>query len=112
MSKDDINVLPDGSAFTTATFPLPADHWVYDKDANDPPMPLRVGVGKTLRVEMSREELAVAVWAAAKHAVRGATFDGEDMDFDPDALCQNMVVGLLGFFTEDGTRSGKLIPKR
>ena len=39
---------------------------------------------------------------AAKYAVVGATMRGKDTDFDPDALVQNMVVGLLGYFTHDG----------
>jgi hypothetical protein len=30
---------------------------------------------------------------------------GQEMDFDPDALCQNLVVGLLGYHTPDGLTS-------
>ena len=39
---------------------------------------------------------------AVKYAVRGATMSGKDMDFDPDALVQNALVGLFGYHTEDG----------
>ena len=39
---------------------------------------------------------------AGKYAVRCATMNGKEMDFDPDALLQNLVVGFLGYFTEDG----------
>jgi hypothetical protein len=51
---------------------------------------------------MTREQLRVALWDAGKYAVRSATMNGAEMDFDPDALCQNLVVGMLGYFTEDG----------
>ena len=55
-------------------------------------MPLRMGTDNPERQAMNQK-----VWAAAKYAVRSATMNGKEPDFDPDALCQNMVVGLLGF---------------
>lgn len=95
---NEIGALPDGSGFATASFPLPEKHWIYGDGAyNTPPMPFRMGTD-----DPRREEFVKAVWAASKHAVRAATMDGKEMDFDPDALCQNMVVGLLGYFTPDG----------
>ncbi len=94
---ESVTVLPDGSAFAVMSFPLPKDHWLYADGPDAPPMPLRMGVDHP-----SRKEMVQAVWAAAKYAVRGATMCGKEMDFDPDALCQNMVVGLLGYFTPDG----------
>lgn len=89
-------VLPDGSAFATVSFPLPEDHWLYQA-YGPPPMGLRCGTKNLLR-----RELTSLVTEAAKYAVVGATMRGKDTDFDPDALVQNMVVGLLGYFTHDG----------
>jgi hypothetical protein len=53
-------------------------------------MPMRVGVGS------KRDALAHQIRAAARYAIRASTMRGQEMDFDPDALAQNMVVGLLG----------------
>ena len=82
--------LPDGSAFVCVSMPLPRAHWIYqvgvwdtDRDS-DAPVPV---FGRD-RVE--------AVRAAAKWAVRAATMNGTEMDFDPDALVQNMVYALCG----------------
>ena len=88
--------LPDGSGAFVMSWPLPKDHWLYADHDNEPPMPMRVGVGP------ERDALAAQVRAAARYAVRGATMNGKAMDFDPDALVQNMVVGLLGYWTPDG----------
>lgn len=98
---DEMGLLPDGSGFATASFPLPKDHWLYEpaKDGFDaPPMPLRMGTSHPLR-----EGLAEATRSAARYAVRAATMRGAEADFDPDALVLNMVVGLLGYWTPDGT---------
>lgn len=98
MRDNEITILPDGSAFTTASFPLPEDHWIYNTGGNPPPMPFRMGENTPLRKEM-----IAGVWEAGKHAIRGATMNGKDDDFDPDALIQNLIVGMFGYFTEDGT---------
>jgi hypothetical protein len=34
---------------------------------------------------------------AAKYAIKAATDNGKDVDFDPDALIQNLLVGLFGY---------------
>jgi len=91
-----VTVLPDGSGFFTASFPLPRDHWSTVDGANVPPMPLRMAEGD------ARKRMADAIRAATKYAIRASTFNGKDPDFDPDALVQNMVVGLLGYHTADG----------
>lgn len=90
--------LPDGSGFMTASFPLPKDHWLYSDGRSEPPMPMRVGVGR------ERDELAAQIKAAARYAIRASTMCGKEKDFDPDAMVQNMVVGLLGYWTESGLR--------
>jgi hypothetical protein len=96
-----VTVLPDGSAFAVASFPLPKGHWLYAGHTNVPPMPWRIGEGGT------RSEMADKVRAAARYAVRSATLNGKDLGFDPDALVQNMVVGMLGYWTHDGTTEDK-----
>lgn len=95
--NSDVTVLPDGSAFFTASFPLPKDHWLYEP-AGEPPAPFRVGLGP------DRSKCADQIREAARYAIRGATMSGKEKDFDPDALVQNLLVGLLGYgyWTEDG----------
>jgi hypothetical protein len=93
---NDFPILPDGSSFFTASLPLPTDHWLYAKHRNIPPMPLRLGTSHPQRQLMNE-----AVRKAARYAVRSATMNGADNDFDPDALVQNMIVGLLGYHTAD-----------
>ena len=115
-------VLPDGSGFMTASFPLPKDHWIYgdrtceNKGFEYPPMVFRmgskqeitIGVGSAVSsrpfpsVSLTREEMAERIRQAGKYAIRAATLKGKDMDFDPDAMLQNLVVGFLGYWTEDG----------
>ena len=85
----------DDHGFMTASFPLPVDHWIYQEQIA-PPMPFRRGVGP------ERDEWAKRIVDAARYAVRAATVTGKEMDFDPDALVQNMVVGMLGYWTETG----------
>jgi len=87
-------VLPDGSAFFTASLPLPKDHWLYaprcaewdtERDTTtDTPYPI---------LNNSHRH---AVIAAIRYAVRGATMCGQEMDFDPDALAMNAVYALCG----------------
>lgn len=94
-------VLPDGSAFLVASFPLPADHWIYQKAPDGfsapPPMPFRMGTD-----DPRRERFNEMVRAAARYAIRASTMHGQDTDFDPDAMVQNFVVGMLGYHTPDG----------
>lgn len=88
-----MSVLPDGSAFATASWPLPKDHWLYaplaawdsqrDESA-ECPLPILTNA--------QRE----AVTAAARYAIRGATMRGQEKDFDPDALVQNLCYALCG----------------
>ena len=89
MSDEQVTVLPDGSGFFTASFPLPKDHWLYE-EAGDPPISLGSMRGQ------ERNEIADKIRAAAKYAIRGATRSGEITDFDPDALVQNLIIGLIG----------------
>lgn len=100
ITADEVTILPDGSAFGVLCLPLPEDHWLTSPGPVVPPMPLRCGEGAV------RDKLAKMVWQAGQYAVRAATDCGKVMDFDPDALCRQLVVGLLGYWTADGTGSG------
>ena len=88
--------------------PLPYHHWIYGDPAaiveegdgwslECPPMPMRAGTD-----DPRRTELAEMLTLAGRYAVRAATLNGKDMDFDPDALLQNLIIGMLGYCTSDG----------
>ena len=89
-----VTVLPDGSAFSTMSFPLPADHWLtapaceqWDSardESADLPYPI-----------LSRM-LQSQVVDAARWAIRAATMRGQCQDFDPDAMVQNITYALCG----------------
>lgn len=106
--------LPDGSGFALMSMPLPKDHWsvVNPEAANEPPMRLRCGEGEDLMVILdgetrtfTRQEMAELLREAGRYAYRCATMNGKDTDIDPDALLQNLVVGVLGYWTATGTSS-------
>ena len=89
--------LQDGSGFATMSMPLPKDHWLTIEGHNEPPAPMRMGTDNPER-KMMREKLILA----GRYAVRTATMNGKDDDFDPDALIQNLIIGMLGYHTYDG----------
>lgn len=88
-------VLPDGSGFFTAKFPLPESHWLYaprvewDNERD---------TFAELPIPILTHDNCAAVVAAIRYAIRGATMCGQDMDIDPDSLVQNACVALCGFF--------------
>jgi hypothetical protein len=103
---DSMTVFSDGHGCATASFPLPKNHWLYeDKGFNVPPMPFRCGVNESYCARLTRDEWAEKINEAGKYAVRCATMNGKEQDFDPDALLQNLVVGFLGYWTENGLSS-------
>lgn len=85
--------LPDGSGVSTMSFPLKRDHWIYQQGQYDPPAGMR-----TFTDDPMREGMEEAIRAGAEWAIRGTTMSGKDMDFDPDAMVQNLIVGLLGYY--------------
>lgn len=97
---DEVGVLPDGSGFAVMSMPLPKDHWLTAEGANVPPMPMRCGTD-----DPGRAIKADQIKAAAKYAIRASTMNGKEIDFDPDAMVQNFVVALLGYWTPDGLSS-------
>jgi len=97
--------LPDGSGFALMSMPLLKTHWLYADDGTyePPPMGLRdLWLGYARDRVWSRQELHEVIRDAAKFAIRAATMKGKEIDFDPDAMVQNFVVGLLGYHTPNG----------
>ena len=94
-----VSKLPDGSGFATMSFPLPKGHWLTKDSAEyeSPPMPFRMGTDNPER-RVWAERLRIA----GMYALRGATDNGKITDYDPDAVLQNLVVGMLGYHTADG----------
>lgn len=98
----EVCVLPDGSGFATGNFPLPKEHWstINPHEFNIPPMSFRMGTKNP-----DRKKWETMLREAGKYAFRAATLNGKDLDLDPDALIQNLIVGFLGFHTDDGLSS-------
>ena len=92
---DVVTILPDGSAFGVMSFPLPDDHWIY--------APNEYRNGEYKPIDLPKPILTHAmrgsVVAAVRYAVRGATMQGKETDFDPDAIVQNAVYALCGPYT-------------
>jgi hypothetical protein len=125
----EMGALPDGSGFAMMSMPLRKDHWIYGAKESEtrqvgddskcryepPPMIIRMGAQdemffgvrgngqvKEMPFILTKEQFAELIRKAGRYAVRAATMKGEEMDFDPDALLQNLVVGFLGYWTENG----------
>ena len=101
---DECALLPDGSGFATMSMPLPKDHWLFAEsgDYDAPPMSLRDVWLHGEEAQTLRSTLADKIRAGAKYAIRASTMNGKAIDFGPDAMVQNMIVGLLGYWTHDG----------
>lgn len=123
--------LPDNSGFAVMSMPLPKTHWIYGDKSTEgehgfeaPPMILRIGREEQFTASslfqlngfpevLTRESLAEKIREAGRYAVRAATMKGTEMDFDPDALVQNLVTGILGYWTPDGLSNDQWAnPKR
>lgn len=107
--------LPDGSGFAMMSMPLPKDHWSLSPDTiNVPPMPLRLGVrdaayvtivrvdGTVTKLSLTRIDFHALVRDVGRYAFRCASMNGKETDIDPDALIQNLQVGMTGYNTETG----------
>ena len=99
---DNRTVLPDGSAFSVMSLPLPEDHWLYapreyaSAEAVDP-----IDLPAPVLTHALREN----VIAAIRYAIRASTNCGQENDFDPDAIVQNAVYALCGPYSP--TTKGK-----
>lgn len=69
-------------------------------------MPFRLGTeedGLNLLPRIrTREEFEERIRAAARYACRASTMNGKEIDFDPNAMVQNFVTGMLGYWTPNG----------
>lgn len=118
---EELKALPDGSGYGVIASTLPKDHWLYTETAGyePPPMPFRMGKEDELlflmirrptesgssTVCLKKEQVIARLQSAARYAIRASTDNGKQDDFDPDALVQNFVVGLLGYHTATGLSS-------
>lgn len=93
-APDNCTILPDGSAFALASYPLPKDHWLYAPREYEP----GAEEPKELPHPILTHAQSAEVVAAVRYAIRGATMCGKEEDFDPDALVQNAVYALCGPF--------------
>ncbi|MBN3848682.1 hypothetical protein G3N58_17895 [Paraburkholderia sp. Ac-20342] len=87
-------ILPDGSAFSVASLPLPADHWLYAPRSSEWDSARETGADTPHPILTHAQRDAVV--AAVRYAIRGTTMCGKESDFDPDALVQNAVYALCG----------------
>lgn len=87
-------ILPDGSSFFTASLPLPKDHWLYAPRVEgwDSERDCAPDVPKPILTMRQRS----AVIEAMRWAIRSATMNGQEPDFDPDALALNAAYALCG----------------
>jgi hypothetical protein len=98
--SEDTFVLPDGSAFSVGSLPLPQNHWLFAPHGEwDNERDEYAECPRPILTHALREQIV----AAARYAIRGATMRGELTDFDPDALVQMMVYALCGPY---GTATG------
>ena len=81
------------------TLPLPKDHWLFKPDRERPPAYWRTGTKDPMRRRLEK-----AIRAGAQYGIRAATDNGRIDDYDPDAMVQNIIIGMLGYWTPDGTR--------
>jgi hypothetical protein len=91
-----VTKLPDGSGFFTGTLPLPEDHWVYE-DRGEPPILFQTGTS-----DPDRKRYEDGIRKVLQYAIKASTMNGKEMEFDPDALVQNVIIGFLGYNTPDG----------
>lgn len=93
-TSETASVLPDGSAFMTASFPLPEDHWLYKPRAEHPDSEYSPELPRPILTHYHRDEVMVA----AQYAIRAATNCGKIKDYDPDAMVQNFVIAMCGHY--------------
>lgn len=88
--------LPDGSAVAGGSFELPKDHWLYEPSSKE--WDKERDVSADTPKPILTPELSEQVTKAVRFAIRGATMNGTEMNFDPDALVLNAVYALCGPF--------------
>lgn len=77
----------------TMSIALPKDHWIYTPDESfEPPYPMPGSKGENRH----KDRMAKNLTKASREAIRRATMNGAEKDFDPDALVQNLLVAVMG----------------
>jgi len=82
---------PDGHTAMVVSFPLRKTHWIF-QDSGEPPKPLDMASTEERMFLESKFKDVV------KYAVKCSTMSGKYMDFDPDAMIQNFMVGMFGYY--------------
>jgi hypothetical protein len=84
MTNGDIDSMGffDNHGYATISYPLPKNHWIYQKNPVDPPDRIYSPITNELRHDIIE---------SAKWAIRAATDSGRIEDFDPDAILQNIL---------------------
>ena len=95
-----VTKLTDQDGMFVASWPLPKDHWLYTESDNEPPMGMLMGTNDPQRAELQKH-----VVAAVRYAYKVNTRNGTDLDLDPDSLVNDVVIGLMGWYTPDGTNN-------
>ncbi len=87
--------LPDGSGCFSMNFPLPVDHWIYQK-APDGFLPIAPNTFLKIINPGQYDTLSDKIREIAQYVIQVSTNCGRAMDFDPDAMVQNFTMALLG----------------
>jgi hypothetical protein len=95
---------PDGFS-AVVSFPLPKNHWIFEEHG-EPPAPLHTDSNET------RMRLESIFRKVVKYAIQASTMSGKDMDFDPDAMIQNFLVGLFGYCPPNFPRDTVYVRKK
>jgi hypothetical protein len=84
------------------------NHWVMRQGQNIPPTPpaITVAFPEGDRITLARAVTHKELRTAARFAIRAATNNGTILDFDPDALIQNLEIALFG----SSANLGRLAP--
>jgi len=97
MSEDTaVTVLPDGSAFSVASYPLPADHWSTAEVMSGEAMTGPCSGTACPPESRVQRYLYAQLQLASRVGYRGASMKGKVSDIDPDALTQNIGYAMLG----------------
>lgn len=81
-----VDLIPEGDKLTLNSY-----HWLYLPGEDIPPIPFKMAY-----THPWRKHVIAGIKKSAKYALRAATDNGRINDFDPDAVVQLMVKGMIG----------------
>jgi hypothetical protein len=86
-----------GSKFDEKPWTLMKKHWLYADVPHVPPMPMRMGTH-----DEQRALIVKAIKDAGKYAMKVTSRNGDIQNFDPDDFLNNLVIGMIGYWTDTG----------